>query len=64
MKTLVRSLVVATLAVVLAACAGSSPLEEREGHTVFTQRNLWVNGDVHETTNYRSGWLLPVNSSA
>lgn len=54
------------LALVLTACAGTrtatSPIQDVEGRTVYTQRNMWINGDEHLATNYRAGWLLPANS--
>lgn len=51
------------LVVVLAACAGGgSPVQQYEGNTVYTQTNLWIDGNRHLTTNYSTGYLVPVNS--
>lgn len=44
------------------AVTGCSPLARFEGETVYTQRNLWVTDGVHETTNYRLGYRIPVNT--
>lgn len=62
----VRFLSVAVLAILLAACAGTksgkSPISGVEGNTVHTQLNFWVVEGEHETTNYRMGSMIPVNS--
>ncbi len=62
----VKFLAVVALAIVLAACAkhraAESPIPEVEGNTVHTQLNFWVFEGEHETTNYRMGSMIPVNS--
>lgn len=62
----VRLLSVAVLAILLAACAGTktgkSPISGVEGNTAHTQLNFWVVDGEHETTNYRMGSMIPVNS--
>ncbi len=61
-----RFLAVAVLAILLAACAGTqsakSPISGVEGNTVHTRLNFWVVQGEHETTNYRMGSMIPVNS--
>lgn len=61
MPNITRTLAILAALAVVAGC-GTSPIKRTEGKTVYTQINLWVNGDEHLTTNYRAGWRLPVNS--
>lgn len=56
-----KTLWLAATCLLLTACA-LSPIREFEGETFYTQRNLWVADDVHETTNYRVGYMIPVNT--
>lgn len=71
MTRIVRMALAAALAGLLAACAGNggaggsgggAAIEGVAGKTVYTQRNLWVISGEHETTNYRRGEMIPVNS--
>ncbi len=56
-----KTLWLAATCLVLTACA-FSPIGEFEGETLYTQRNLWVTDGVHETTNYRVEYMIPVNT--
>jgi hypothetical protein len=56
-----KTLCLTTLCLTLTACA-FSPIREFEGDTFHTQRNLWVADSVHETTNYRVDYMIPVNT--
>lgn len=58
---IVKTLWLVATCLLLAACA-FSPIREFEGKTLYTQRNLWVADGVHETTNYRVGYMIPVNT--
>lgn len=66
MARIARLLFVAAVGLLLVACAavknGKSPISEVEGSTVHTQLNFWVVQGEHETTNYRMGSMIPVNS--
>lgn len=56
-----KTLWLAAICVLLTACA-FSPIRKFEGETLYTQRNLWVTDGVHETTNYRVEFMIPVNT--
>ena len=56
-----KTLWIAFTSLLLTACA-FSPIGEFEGETRYTQCNLWVADGVHETTNYRVGYMIPVNT--
>lgn len=60
--TLKRLSAFMALIVVLAACAGAGPLQEHRGSMVYTQTSLWIDNNRHMTTNYSSGYLIPINS--
>lgn len=61
MKSKLRVIAALGLFLSLLAC-GSSPIKNTEGQTAYTQTNIWVDNTEHLTTNYHSGWRLPVNS--
>jgi len=48
--------------VVLAGCAGKSPIPQTEGKTATTQINMWSYKGEIETTHYAVDTLIPVNS--
>jgi hypothetical protein len=50
------------LIVVLAACAGGSPIQQYEGTSAYTQTSLWIDSNRHLTTNYSAGYLVPINT--
>ncbi|MDZ7788850.1 MAG: hypothetical protein U5K73_12165 [Halofilum sp. (in: g-proteobacteria)] len=56
-----KTLWLAATTLLLTACA-FSPIGEFEGESLYTQRNLWVTDGVHETTNYRVEYMIPVNT--
>ncbi len=65
MEYVYRAIAACCAALVLAGCAstgGPSPITDKEGQTVYTQRNLWFHEGEHITTNYQAGTKLPINS--
>ncbi len=65
MQYVYRALAACCAALVIAGCAtsgGPSPIADKEGETVYTQRNLWFYEGEHVTTNYQAGTKLDVNS--
>lgn len=67
----IRIALASALAILLSGCSsggatlgmgGSSPIEDKEGQSVYTQRNLWFHEGEHEATNYAVSTRLPVNS--
>jgi len=65
MKYLYRAIAACCAALVLAGCTsmgGPSPIADKEGQSVYTQRNLWFHEGEHITTNYQAGTKLDVNS--
>jgi uncharacterized protein YcfL len=68
MKRLSAALLLAIAGLAFVGCAsksvseGVSVLEDYKGQSVYTQRNLWFQEGVHETTNYHVSTMVPVNS--
>lgn len=62
MKKMMVKMAVLPLVVSFVGCAGVSPIQEHEGKTVYSQINIWEEGQEHITTNYRVSAHIPINS--